>query len=176
MIVETGIEKIDIEKYVEAMAESFYRKRFYFGEIKTVLAQNSVGENLYDLVYVEIIDNQVIGNSSPEYAISLNNMQSRLENIETAPSTLIKVDEKLRPKFMSTIQEGSGSPLGFIKYVPICYTTPGNSSKIISRLNSISFNFNEFDFDTDRIIIENPKEPNENGWLYYPTGRINNSQ
>lgn len=171
MVIETGIEKVDIEKYVDAMSTYFYRKRFYFGEIKAITAQDTDGKNLYELVYAEIVDNQMLGNYSPPYSVSVENMQEQLEAIEVSPGVPISVDEYLRPKFMSTLQNDTGAPLGFIKCVPICYVTPGNSDKILSRINSSGFDFKVFDFDTDRIIIEDPKETSENGWLFYPTGR-----
>lgn len=171
MVIETGIEKVDIDKYVDAMSTYFYRKRFYFGEVKAVTAQDSNGNDLYEIVYAEIVDNQMIGNYSPSYSISVENMQEQLEGIEVTPGVTISVDERLRPKFMSTLQPDTGAPLGFIKCVPICYVTPGNSDKILSRIRSSGFDFKMFDFDTDRVIIENPKEPTENGWLFYPTDR-----
>lgn len=171
MAIETGIEKVDIKQYVDAMSTYFYRKRFYFGEVKSVTAQDSNGVDLYELVYVDIIDNQMIGTYSPPYSISVENMQEQLESIEVSPGITISVDERLRPKFMSTIQPNTGAPLGFIKCVPICYVKPGNSDKVLSRIRSSGFDFKLFDFDTDRIIIENPKETDENGWLFYPTGR-----
>lgn len=170
MAIETGIEKVDVEKYVDAMSTYFYRKRFYFGEIKAVTAQDSNGNDLYELVYAEIIDNQMLGSYSPPYSVSVENMQEQLEAIEVSAGVTISVDEQLRPKFMSTLQT-DGAPLGFIKCVPICYVIPGNSDKILSRIALSGFDFKLFDFDTDRIIIENPKEANENGWLFYPTGR-----
>ena len=70
---------------------------------------------------------------------------------------------------MTTLQTDTGVPLGFIKAVAICYVLPGNSAKVLSRIKSSGFDFKQFDFDTDRIIVETPKEPDQNGWLYYPT-------
>jgi hypothetical protein len=79
------------------------------------------------------------------------------------------VNEDLQPKYMTTLQENTGVPLGFIKAVPICYVLPGNSSKMLSRIRDSGFDFKQFDFDTDRIIIETPAETTQNGWIYYPT-------
>lgn len=171
MAIETGIEKVDINKYVDAMSTYFYRKRFYFGDIKSVTAQDSNGNDVYELVYADIVDNQMSGIYSPSYSISVENMQEQLEGITVSPGVPISVDEYLRPRFMSTIQNDTGAPLGFIKCVPICYVLPGNSDKVLSRIKSSGFDFKNLDFDTDRIIVETPIEDTENGWLFYPTGR-----
>ena len=170
MVIETGIEKAPIEEYVTAMQTIFYRKRFYFGEVKSVTAQDSNGVAVYELIYVDIVDNQMIGNASPSYTTSVANMQGNLESIELDPDVPIMTDERLRPRYMSTLQS-DGIPLGFIKAVPICYVLPGNSAKFLSRIKSSGFDFKEIDFDTDRIIVETPLETNENGWLFYPTDR-----
>ena len=170
MIIETGIEKAPIEEFVNAVQSSFYRKRFYFGDIKAVTAQDSNGKDVYELVYADIVDDQMIGNYSPSYANSVANMQAALEDIELDPSIPISVDERFQPRYMSTIQS-NGIPLGFIKAVPICYVLPGNSERIISRILASGFDLKNYNFETDRIIIENPKEENENGWVFYPTTR-----
>jgi hypothetical protein len=169
MVVETGIEKVSIEKYVEAMQEHFYRKRFFFGEVNSILAKDSSGNSVYELIYVDIVDDQMGGNYSPNYAISLGNMQTRLEEIVINSDRTILVDERLQPRYMTTLQTNTGIPLGFIKAVPICYVLPGNSEKVLSRIKSSGFDFKQIDFDTDRIIVETPVEPDENGWLFYPT-------
>lgn len=168
MVIETSLEKIDINLYSDAMQQYFHRKRFYFGDIKTVTAEDANGNAIYELIYVDIIDNQMIGNYSPSTAISLANMQKQLEAIQINSDTIM-VNEDLQPKYMTTLQENTGVPLGFIKAVPICYVLPGNSSKMLSRIRDSGFDFKQFDFDTDRIIIETPAETTQNGWIYYPT-------
>jgi hypothetical protein len=169
MVIETGIEKAPIAKYAEAMQQYFQRKRFYFGDIFTITAQDSSGKNVYEIICIDIIDNTMVGKYSPEYAISLGNMQRQLEGIVIDPDQPILVDEHLRPRYMTTPMPSDGIPLGFIKALPICYVLPGNSEKVLSRIKASGFDFKQFDFDTDRIIIETPLEPEENGWLYYPT-------
>lgn len=170
MVIETSIEKAPIEDFVDAVQTSFYRKKFYFGDVKAVTAQDSNGNDVYELIYAEIIDDQMMGSYSPSYAVSVANMQAALEDIEIDPGVPISVDERLLPRYMSTIQS-DGIPLGFIKAVPICYVLPGNSDRIISRINASGFDLKNYNFETDRIIIENPKEENENGWVFYPTSR-----
>jgi hypothetical protein len=172
MLLETGIEKVDLDLYAEAMTQYFYRKRFYFGEVKSILAQDSDGNNVYEIIYVDIIDDQMIG--SDRVGVSVDNMRSELESIVIDGDTIL-VDERLQPKYMTTLDENTGIPLGFVKAVPICYTIPGGALKILSRINNAiktgQFNFNNYDFDTDRIVVETVKETEQTGWLAYPTER-----
>jgi hypothetical protein len=102
---------------------------------------------------------------------SITNMQSQLEIIELDPNTVISVNERLQPRYMTTLQSDTGVPIGFVKAVPICYTIPGGGAKVLSRIKSSGFDFNQIDFDTDRIIIEATKETDQTGWLAYPTDR-----
>jgi len=172
MLLETGIEKVDLDLYAEAMTQYFYRKRFYFGEVKSILAQDSDGNDVYEIIYVDINDDQMIG--SDRVGVSVDNMRSELESIVIDGDTIL-VDERLQPKYMTTLDENTGIPLGFVKAVPICYTIPGGALKILSRINNAiktgQFNFNNYNFDTDRIVVETVKETEQTGWLAYPTER-----
>lgn len=170
MVIETGIEKAPIDYFVSAVQSSFYRKKFYFGDVKSVLATDSNGKSVYELIYVDIIDNQMLGTYSPPLAVSVGNMQNTLESIVIDPDTPISVDERLQPRYMSTLQS-NGIPLGFIKAVPLCYVLPGNSAKFLSRISASGFDLKLISFETDRIIIETPLESTENGWVFYPTAR-----
>lgn len=188
LIIETGIEQVDLDTYAAAMNEYFYRKKFYFGDIKTITAQDSDGNNVYEIIYVDIVDNQMIENLSvdkfnyayqntvkTQYSNSVKNMQTVLEEIVLDSGSTISINERLQPKFMTTLNPNTGVPLGFIKAMPICYTIPGGSTKILSRLknaiDSGAWDFKQFNFDTDRLIIETTAETGQTGWVLYPTDR-----
>jgi hypothetical protein len=176
MIIETSIEQVNMDVYAEAMGQYFYRKQFYFGDVKSITAQDSNGNDVYEIIYVDIIDNQMIGNVYTTSTVSVANMQAQLETIELDSTSVISVDERLRPKYMTTIQADTGIAIGFVKAVPLCYTIPGAGVKVISRIKSSDFylnqrGFSQFNFDTDRIIVETVKDTTETGWLAYPTDR-----
>ena len=168
MLLETGIQQVDLDLYANVMQNYFQRKKFYFGEVKTIAAQDSAGNAIYDLVYVDIIDNQMIDKTTTAYAVSIANMQAQLEAIQIDPSTPISVNEHLQPKYMTTLQASTGVPIGFIKAVPLCYTVPGAGTKIISRITYSGFDFKQFNFDTDRIVIETTINSGQASWLAYP--------
>jgi hypothetical protein len=175
MILETGIEQVDLNKYADAMQEFFSRKQFYFGDVKSITAKDSAGNEVYEIIYVEIIDDQMIDKTSPAYAVSVQNMQTSLETIDLGSSEFVEVNERLQPRYMTTLQDDTGVAIGFIKAVPICYTIPGGAIKILSRIKNAldlkQFDFKSYHFDTDRIIIETVKDTQETGWLLYPTER-----
>jgi hypothetical protein len=66
-------------------------------------------------------------------------------------------DNKFRPLWMNTSQDGSGVPVGFTKAVPICYVKPGYSDRIVSIIKKSGFDFKQLNFTIDRIIIQNPQ-------------------
>jgi hypothetical protein len=174
MLLETGIEQASLNDYAGAMQEYFYRKSFYFGEVKSISAQDSAGNNVYDIVYVDIIDNQMNGRTSPSYSNSVVNMQNALEAISLDSAT-VEVNERLRPKYMTTLQSDTGVAIGFIKALVLCYTIPGGSTKVLSRIaNAMStgaFDFKQYHFDTDRIVVETVTDTEQTGWLLNPTER-----
>jgi len=170
MLIETGIEITTLDTYASALTSLFNRKRFYFGNIGSITGTDINGNAVYELIYVSMIDNQMIGNYSPPYAISLGNMKLQLESIQLSPGMTISVDDDYQPRYMTTLQS-NGVPLGFIKAVPICYVTPGSSAKVLSRIAASGFDFKNLDFDTDRIIIETTQENGLPNWLFYPTTR-----
>jgi hypothetical protein len=180
MVVETGIQVADMDQYFYALQTYISRKRFYFGDVKVITAQDSSGTDVYDIVYVEIIDDRMVGTTGASsftytvndqvysyYPESVDDLQIQLESIEITPGVPISVDDRLQPKYMTTAQADTGIPLGFVKAIPLCYTTPGNSTKVLSRIKSSGFDFKQFDFDTDRIVIENVGAPPD--WVYFPT-------
>jgi len=175
MIIETGIEKASLDEYASAMNSYFYKKRFNFGEIKSIKAEDKDGNYVYDLIYADVVDNQMNGNFAPSDSVSVVNMQGRLETITLDSGSTITLNERLRPRYMTTLQEDTGVAIGFIKAVPICYTIPGGSVKILSRINNAlatgQFNLRDYNFDTDRVIVETTTDTDQTGWILYPTTR-----
>ena len=180
LIIEHGLETLNLAEYVLGFQEYFYNKRFFFGDVKTLPAKDDDGNYVYDVVYVDIVDSQMVASRSPNnmqffinknlanYSIaSLDNWQRRLESIPILGRT-IKVDEYLRPRFMRTIQKATGAPLGFIKAVPLCYCKPGNGSTVVKKVNLSGFDFKLLDFEVDRLIINNTIDFSVDKYLKFP--------
>jgi len=166
MILDFGIERVDLGLYTAALRENFYRKHFYFGDVKIAIAKDSTGTVVYELVYIDVIDdmtnnlgdsvNAVIHtNNEIYYPGSVENMRGQLKLIPLEDGSYISVREDLQPKFMKTAQEGSYTMPGYMRVIPLCYALPGQGSKIISRIKISGFDFKLLDFEIDRIIVEN---------------------
>jgi hypothetical protein len=175
MYLEYGLQELNLDNYMPAFTNYFKRKRFYFGDVQTAIAVDpNTGNEIYEVVYVNIIDDQMIGSINPSasfvkeeqnavgpgytavnfYPDSTGNMQNALETIPIGSNT-ISVDNLFRPKFMQTSQDTTGVPLGFVKVAILCYTQPGKGASVVSAITNSGFDFKQLDFDVDRIYFEN---------------------
>jgi hypothetical protein len=186
LYLEYGLQKLPLDNYMPALVNYFKRKRFYFGDLKTAIAKDSSGNTVYEVVYIDVVDDQMTGSINPDasfsetinsqvtvfYPDSVGNMQQALETIATGETTSIQVDNQFRPRFMQTVQDSTGIPLGFVKAAIIAYAVPGKGSTIISRIKASGFNFRQLDFDIDRLFVESPlgEEENASKYLLFGTG------
>jgi hypothetical protein len=175
---EHGIEQIKLDIYSDAIRKYFYRKRFFFGNVKYSKANDADGNHVYDIVYVEIIDglenspvNGILGPRTVKgqtvYPNSTINMRNQLQTIKINGND-IHLDEYLMPRFMRTIQPDTGSPLGFILAVPLCYALPGSGATIVNRINAVDFNFSAIDFKIDRLIVKDNLTNSGAKYLLFP--------
>ena len=181
MILEHGIQRLNLAEYVIGLQYYFYNKRFYFGDVKYLPAEDEHGNHVYDIVYVDIIDSNlnILGRSPDSISFLINqqlvdvytdsvvNWQNSLESIPIYGET-IKVDEYLRPRFMRTIQKETGSPLGFIKAMPICYVKPNYGYETVRRVQLSGFDFKILDFEVDRLIIDQTFDYTGDKYLKFP--------
>jgi hypothetical protein len=148
------------------MVENFYRRNLYFGDIKLAIAQDTHGNNLYEVIYADIVDSlvnkqgvsitkQFEQNNQTVYPASIPNMKTSLESVILPNNAKIKVNEYNLPRFMRTAQPGSYIPLGYVKLVPICYALPGQGFKIIDRIKHSGFDFKQLNFEVDRLVLGN---------------------
>jgi hypothetical protein len=80
MLVYAGIETRSISEYVPFLNKNIKRKRFKMGELKTAVAKDP-GSNdaIYEVVYIEVIDDQEVNKKSTELQIKLpNNRNSKV--------------------------------------------------------------------------------------------------
>ena len=177
LYIEYGLQQIQLSDFVEAMIQGFYNKKVNFGNVKTFTAKNLNGDAVYDVVYVEIVD--PLQNSDGEfvtsvtsgirtiYPNSIGNMRQSLELIEINNAT-IKTDEYQMPLWMRTPQDLTGVPLGYTLSVTLCYTLPGMGAKIVDNIKDSEFDFNQFNFEFDRLIVENNLTMSGPRYLIFP--------
>lgn len=177
LTIEHGIQQVNLIDYSEQLRKYFYRKRFYFGEVKYSKAEDPNRNYVYDIVYVEIVDNLKNQNGSIKgsvsfsdtiaYPNSVENWRTELELVKLN-GDIIKTDEFLMPRFMRTIQPDTGSPLGFILAMPICFALPGKGDTIVKRIAVSGFNFNVIDFEIDRLHVKNNLTEAGTKYLLFP--------
>lgn len=178
LYIEHGIQQAPLDNYYAAMTRYFYRKRFCFGEVKWSRANDANGNYVYDIVYVEIVDplvnnknvsieGSITTNGITVYPNSVANMKTALESV-TIGGEPIETDEYLMPRFMRTIQSDTGSPLGFILAVPLCYALPGKGQTIVNRIAVSNFEFSTIDFEIDRFIIRDNLTNSGAKYLLFP--------
>lgn len=174
MVLEYGIQLVDLEKYELALQSNFYRKNLYFGELKVAEAKNDAGDVVYDVVYLDIVDtlsNTTSNATSVFYdsagkiyaPASIPNMKSQFETISLLTDGVyrtIKLNEYGLPLFMRTPQGSNYSPANYIPVVILCYAKPGLGIKISNRIKRSEFDFKKFNFEIDRVIIEDNSTPN----------------
>lgn len=189
MYLEFGIEKLNIGNYATALYENFYRKKLYFGDVKLAYAKDTLGNIIYEVVYVDIVDElvnskgqsvrKVLYSRRPVgpiyYPNSIDNMRKKLEQIVLTDQTYINTNQDSFPKFMQTAQEGDYKPPGFMRVVPICYTLPGQGAKVISRIKLSGFDFKMINFEIDRLIVENSLDYSTAKYLMFGRQTISDS-
>jgi hypothetical protein len=162
MVLDFGIEQLNLEEYVVALRENFYRKRLFLGKPKVAIARDTAGKIIYEVVYVDVIDelvnNQGVSVSPVVYSIeeeiyypgSIDNMRRQLKLLVLQNRQYISIDERLQPKFMTQQLEST-----YTRVVPLCYALPGKGSVILNKIIASGFKFNQLDFEIDRLIVEN---------------------
>lgn len=186
MFIEFGIEETTLTDYAAIMYENFYKKQFYFGDLKVAVAKDSTGTVLYEVVYVDIVDDQmtkenasvspvVYNNDQIYYPASVDTMRNRLHQIVMPTNEFISVNDYYLPKFMKTYQKDITQPLGYIKVVPICYALPGFGARIISRIKLSGFDFKMINFEVDRLIVQKSIDSSTAKYLMFPRRHISDT-
>jgi hypothetical protein len=171
MYLEYGIQELNSSTdYVSILYENFNNSTYYFGDVKSLTAVDDLGNPVYDVVYVEIIDPlaniapTVTSNGDTYYPSSIKNMKMQLASLND-----ISINSEFSPLFVQTAQQLN---LGFLNLVVLCYTLPGKGSKIVNRIQNNNFDFKQFNFTVDRFTIEKTLVSNDSAYLVFPKTTI----
>lgn len=88
------------------------------------------------------------GKDQTRYISNLYHMRDNLSKIGLTELNFL-------PLWMRTAQEGDVRELGYTPAVVLCYTKPGQSKIIANNIKNANFDWQQFDFDIDRYIIDN---------------------
>lgn len=180
MVLDFGLERLNLEEYLYPLYENFYRKRLRLGGIKTAIAKNSEGNHIYDIIYVDVVDELVDNNNvsverlfhksqneKTYYPGSIDNMRLQLHNITLQDWTVISTNENLQPRFMMTQQTNDYRTSSYMRVVPLCYTLPNKSKIIANKIKASNFKFNTVDFEIDRLMIQQSLDNNADKYLLF---------
>jgi hypothetical protein len=177
LFLEYGIQQVKLDDYLEAMAQGFYKKKLWFGEVKSSPGKDEQGNYAYDIVYIEIVDplnnsqNEFIENLDQQievYPNSISEMRRSLELIEI-DGEIVKLDEFQLPRWMRTPQPDSGISLGYQLASTLCFALPGHGDTIVDKIKNSEFKFNTIDFEIDRLIVENNLSLSGPKYLIFPS-------
>jgi len=168
LVIDFGVERLSTTGYANLMQTNFDRRKISLGGLKTAVARNTNGIVRHEIIYVEVIDKhvnldkisvpkEITFNKNTYYPSSILNMRAKL-------ATEAKFTTVRNPSFTNFLQEGELVKPGYIAFVPLCFTLPGKSATIIRKINESGFKFNTFDFEIDRVIVQNAL--NESGAKY----------
>jgi len=107
-----------------------------------------------------------LSENTTRYIANLRNMRDNLAEVG-AP------ERNFLPLWMRTAQPGSVQELGFTPAIPLCYCKPGTSATIKNSIDFYNFNFNQFDFDVDRYIIDGTLGNSNEQYLLFANYQFN---
>lgn len=175
-----GVVASKLSEYAEAVLNNHSNKRIGFGEIKTARALDENFQPKYEVVYIELKDDNTTADGLwPAQDIDLSKIidtpyydlmgniyttayPNAFDNMRTEVLGTIGYENKgALPDWMTSRQE-NGRVLGFKRAVVLAYTVPGGSKTIAYRLTQNGFNFNQLDFTVDRYQVDNSYSDNYN--------------
>jgi hypothetical protein len=199
ILIFAGIESTEAVKYVQAMSRNHYKKRIRFGDIKMAKAKNpDTQETLYELIYVDIVDEYEKNETSISETVNLSNaIKSKVlisydaisvdsnipfvsdsDHQRVFPNSIRNMRERVRdvgdsdreflPLWMRSIQDQASFETGYVKALPLCYSKPGTAVNIMARIKAANFDFKMIDFVADRYIIDILDNVIEDKYLAFP--------
>lgn len=169
----TGLSPKSSDIYFNSLAFNHYWKTLRFGGVKTAKAVDSNFNTEYEVVYLEIIDQQVNDqNLGPNLSVKLPNNSLNISTIypnsfpnmiERVTSTVGYESQSILPSWMTSRQD-DGRVLGFTRALVLCYALPGRSAEIAYKVSKAISNFNLIDFTIERYgwdsVLSNNYEKN----------------
>jgi hypothetical protein len=161
-VLDFGTEVSIIREYAYSIYNNFYKRRYILSTPKVAVSKDTSGKIIYEIIYLDILDNNInsdgismpnrfVHNGIVYYPSSIQTMRFRIND-------RFNVTDISEPAFTNTVQDGDSTPLGYIAFIPICFTLPGKSKKIIRNITNSGFSFNNINFEIDRLYIQNTQD------------------
>jgi hypothetical protein len=168
MLVVAGLEYQTLTALQTQMQENHYIKNLYFGDVKTAVAKDLNGNIVYEVVYIEMVDN-LVNNQGKSISktidlpidtnISLDEANwiafpNSIENMRAQMKLLDNKEFVYLPLWMRTAQDNSGIPLGYTMSVVLAYCVPGQSGLVRRRILDKNIDFKKIQFTIDRYDVQ----------------------
>ena len=175
-----GLAPSSLSKYIESIQVNHHNKKIRFGGIKTAIAVDRNFQTKYEVVYVEVLDDQRDINDISKELIDMSKLYSNWNPYQingqeysiiypnSFPNMRNKVGATLGFENRGTLPDWMVSPqddknravdpfrvIGFTPAAVLCYTVPGGANIIKYRLEQSGFQFNEINFVADRYQLDN---------------------
>jgi hypothetical protein len=159
-----GLKPREADVYIQAMTLNHYWKTLRFGEVKTAIAVDSNLNVKYEVVYVDIIDQQVNNRGlGPNLSVSLPTNSQNISTIyvNSFPNMEQRIvngvgysNRGVLPDWM-TSRQSDGTILGFTRVLILCYAVPGKGKEIAYRVRQNLNLLSSVDFTIDRYLWDN---------------------
>ena len=100
------------------------------------------------------------------YISNIRNMRDRIREVGETEINFL-------PLWMRTAQPGNIANLGFVNAIPLCYTKPGQSESIKVAIKNAGINFNQFDYDIDRYVIDSTEGVSDEKYIMFANYKFN---
>jgi len=144
MLLQHGIETLAIEKYVPALATNFHTKTFKFGDIKIANASDADDNVLYEVLYVDLVDDAENANGTVPQRVPFGQGNKPITvdtNKFKASTNLITIDQlayrflypnsvtNMKEKLVSLFPENDSTPISINeKFLPLWMSTSQKST------------------------------------------------
>ena len=98
---------------------------------------------------------------------------SSIAHVRTALQAIGETEINFLPLWMRTSQPGTIAIQGYTKAVPLCYCKPGTSRIVQTALKNRGIQFNQFDFDIDRVVIDSTTGNSNEQYIVFQNYKIN---
>ena len=98
---------------------------------------------------------------------------SNISHVRDALKGLGETEINFLPLWMRTSQPNTIAVQGYTKAVPLCYCKPGTSQIIQTAIKNRAINFNQFDFDIDRVVIDSTTGNSNEQYIVFQNYKIN---
>lgn len=173
ILVGYGLTPSEASAYIAAMQTRHYNKRFYFGDYHYASANDSNGNPLYDVIYVDLIEDTktysvvngvTVGNVPQGSFLDKNGNRLYTNDLSLMFNDLIvaigETNSNTLPQWQTSVQN-DGTILGFRTAAVLAYLKYGTGERVLYKLkNNLKTDIKLVPFTADRYIFDNNLDVN----------------